>query len=52
MLRLSHILTTAALVAVCAAPASAATFEQLKGSDQNEGASHAAYCQFPIGWRT
>jgi hypothetical protein len=29
MLRLSHILTTAALVALCAAPASAATFEQL-----------------------
>ena len=29
MLRLSHILTTAALVAVCAAPASAATFEEL-----------------------
>ena len=38
MLRLSHILTTAALVAVCAAPASAATFEQLHSSDQNDGA--------------
>ena len=34
MLRLSHILTTAALVAVCAAPASAATFEQLQPADQ------------------
>ena len=32
MLRLSHILTTAALVAVCAAPASAATFEQFHSS--------------------
>jgi hypothetical protein len=39
MLRLSHILTTAALVAVCAAPASAATFEQLQGSDKSHGAS-------------
>jgi hypothetical protein len=39
MLRLSHILTTAALVAVCAAPASAATFEQLQGSDKNDSAS-------------
>jgi hypothetical protein len=42
MLRLSHILTTAALVAVCAAPASAATFEQLHANDQNDGASKAA----------
>jgi hypothetical protein len=42
MLRLSHILTTAALVAVCAAPASAATFEQLHSNDQNDGASKAA----------
>jgi hypothetical protein len=41
MLRLSHILTTAALVAVCAAPASAATFEQLHSSDGNDGASKA-----------
>ncbi len=42
MLRLSHILTTAALVAVCAAPASAATFEQLHSTAQNDGASKAA----------
>jgi len=49
MLRLSHILTTAALVAVCAAPASAATFEQLHGSDKNEGASKAAA---DTGWRS
>ena len=49
MLRLSHILTTAALVAVCAAPASAATFEQLHGSDQNDGASKAAG---DTGWRS
>jgi hypothetical protein len=41
MLRLSHILTTAALVAVCAAPASAATFEQLHPSDGNDAASKA-----------
>jgi hypothetical protein len=42
MLRLSHILTTAALVAVSAAPASAATFEQLHSSDRTDGASQAA----------
>ena len=42
MLRLSHILTTAALVAVCAAPASAATFEELHSTAQNDGASKAA----------
>ena len=48
MLRLSHILTTAALVAVCAAPASAATFEQLHGSDKNDGAAKAA----DTGWRS
>ena len=41
MLRLSHILTTAALVAVCAAPASAATFEQLHPGDGNDAASKA-----------
>ena len=41
MLRLSHILTTAALVAVCAAPASAATFEDLHSTAQNDGASKA-----------
>jgi hypothetical protein len=40
MLRLSHILTTAALVAVCAAPASAATFEQLH-SDSSKSAGQA-----------
>jgi hypothetical protein len=39
MLRLSHILTTAALVAVCAAPASAATFEQLHPGDGKDAAS-------------
>jgi hypothetical protein len=32
MLRRSHILTTAALLAVCATPASAATFEDLKSN--------------------
>jgi hypothetical protein len=42
MFGLSHILTTTALVAVCAAPASAATFEQLHPSDRNDGASKAA----------
>ena len=41
MLRLSHILTTAALVAVCAAPASAATFEQLNSdSSQSQGEAY------------
>ena len=40
MLRLSHILTTAALVAVCAAPASAATFEDLHSTAQNDDASN------------
>jgi hypothetical protein len=49
MLRLSHILTTAALVAVCAAPASAATFEQLHPNDQNDGASKVAA---DTGWRS
>ena len=49
MLRLSYILTTAALVAVCAAPASAATFEQLHPSDQNDGASKATA---DTGWRS
>jgi hypothetical protein len=49
MLRLSHILTTAALVAVCAAPASAATFEQIQGSDKSDGASKAAA---DTGWRS
>jgi uncharacterized iron-regulated membrane protein len=49
MLRLSHILTTAALVAVCAAPASAATFEQLQGSDKSDGGSKPAA---DTGWRS
>ena len=49
MLRLSHILTTAALVAVSAAPASAATFEQLHANGQNDGASKAAA---DTGWRS
>ena len=49
MLRLSHIFTTAALVAVCAAPASAATFEQLHSNDQSDGASKAAA---DTGWRS
>jgi len=48
MLRLSYILTTAVLVAVCAAPASAATFEQLHPS-QNDGASKATA---DTGWRS
>jgi hypothetical protein len=42
MLRLSHILTTAALVAVCAAPASAVTSEQLHSSDRDDAATKAA----------
>jgi hypothetical protein len=33
MLRRSHILTTAALLAVCATPASAATYEQLRAGE-------------------
>ena len=49
MLRLSQILTTAALVAVCAAPASAATFENLHSTAQNDGASKAAA---DTGWRS
>ncbi len=49
MLRLSHILTTAALVAVCAAPASAATFEELHSTAQSDGASKAAA---DTGWRS
>ncbi len=49
MLRLSHILTTAALMAVCAAPASAATFENLHSTAQNDGASKAAA---DTGWRS
>ena len=49
MLRLSHILTTAALVAVCATPASAATFEQLHQSDKSDGASKEAA---DTGWRS
>jgi hypothetical protein len=49
MLRLSHILTTAALVAVSAAPASAATFEQLHSNAQNDGSSKAAA---DTGWRS
>jgi hypothetical protein len=41
MLRLSHILTTAALVAVCAAPASAATFEQIHSdSPKSQGQAY------------
>jgi hypothetical protein len=41
MLRLSHILTTAALVAVCAAPASAATFEQIHSdSSKSQGQAY------------
>jgi len=42
MLRLSHILSTAALVAVCAAPASAATFQELHSTAKNDGAPKAA----------
>jgi hypothetical protein len=49
MLRLSHILTTAALVAVCAAPASAATFEELHSTAQSDGASKAVA---DTGWRS
>jgi hypothetical protein len=41
MLRLSHIVTTAALVAVSAAPASAATFEQ-RSADGSKATSAAA----------
>ena len=49
MLRLSHILTTAALVAVCTAPASAATFEDLHSTAPNDGAPKAAA---DTGWRS
>jgi hypothetical protein len=42
MLRLSHILTTAALVAVCAAPASAVSSEQLHSGDRDDAATKAA----------
>jgi hypothetical protein len=49
MLRLSHILTTAALVAVCAAPASAATYEELHSNAQSDDASQAAA---DTGWRS
>ena len=49
MLRLSHILTTAALVAVCAAPASAATFEELHSNVQSDDGSQAAA---DSGWRS
>ena len=45
MLRLSHILTTAALVAVCAAPASAATSEQFRSSYQPAPASNTGQGQ-------
>ena len=39
MFRVSHILTTAAIMAVAAGPASAATFEQLHSTDRYEAAS-------------
>jgi hypothetical protein len=42
MLRRSHILTTAALLAVCAAPASAATWEDLRGSKASATPAEAA----------
>jgi hypothetical protein len=38
MLRRSHILTTAALVAVCVTPASAATYEDLRSADAKDAA--------------
>ena len=40
MLRRSHILTTAALLAVCATPASAATYEDLRSPDAVDAAEH------------
>ena len=45
MLRLSHILTTAALVAVCAAPASAATAEEFRSSYQPAPQSQTGHGQ-------
>jgi hypothetical protein len=42
MLRRSHILSTAALIAVCAAPASAATWEDLRGSKASYGPAQVA----------
>ena len=41
MFRVSHILTTAAVMAVAAGPASAATFESLHSTDGNEAATTA-----------
>jgi hypothetical protein len=41
MFRVSHILTTAAIMAVAAGPASAATFESLHSTDGNEAATTA-----------
>jgi hypothetical protein len=43
MIRRSHILTTAALLAVCATPASAATYEDLRPSDPASGALNRDY---------
>ena len=42
MIRVSHILTTAAIMAVAAGPASAATFEELHSTDRSEAASTAS----------
>ena len=42
MIRVSHILTTAAIMAVAAGPASAATFEELHSTDRSEPASTAS----------
>jgi hypothetical protein len=40
MIRRRHILTTAALLAVCATPASAATYEDLRSPDAVDAAAH------------
>jgi hypothetical protein len=40
MLRRSHILTTAALLAACVTPASAATYEDLRSPDAVDAAAH------------
>ena len=42
MIRLSHILTTAAVLAVSAAPASAVPFEDMHSTDRNGGVSETA----------
>jgi hypothetical protein len=47
MLRRSHILTTAALLAVCATPASAATYEQLRAGASGASADESQDLRSP-----